>query len=79
MDEHQATFSIETRSEAHAVERLLERLYDSVREETRTVREGSGDATETLAQFRALRDAAKRQAPGTLTVVYEQEETAFEG
>lgn len=78
MDEHQATFSIETRSEAHAVERLLERLYDSVREETRTVREGSGDATETLAQFRALRDAAKRRAPGTLTVVYEQEETAFE-
>lgn len=77
MEEHEATFDIETRSDAAAVERLLERLYDAVREEARTVREGSADSTAMLAQFREVRDAARRPAPGQLTVVYERRDEAF--
>jgi uncharacterized membrane protein len=79
MEEHEATFPIKSRADAHAVERLLAGLYDSVREESRTVREGTTDATETLEDFGALRDAARRVAPGRLTVVLEQRDEPFEG
>lgn len=78
MEEYEATFEIESKAEAYAVERLTERLYDSVREESRTVREGTNDSTGMLEQFRAVRDAARRRAPGTLTVVYEQHDEPFD-
>lgn len=78
MDKYEAGFSIETETDAHAVERLLNRLYDSLREESRTLREGTGDSTEMLAEFKAIRDAASRRAPGELTVIYEQRDEEFE-
>ena len=79
MDRHEATFSIETKTDAYAVERLLNRLYDSLREESRTLREGTGDSTEMLAEFEAVRDAASRRVPGELTIVYEQRDEEFKG
>ncbi|RDI72705.1 hypothetical protein [Halopelagius longus] len=79
MDEHTATFEIESKTDARAVERLLSQLYDSVREESRTVRDETGDSTATLAQFETLREAAKDGKPGTLTVVLEQREETFGG
>ena len=79
METYEAAFEIDSESDAHAVERLLNRLYDAVREESRTVREGTGDSTETLSDFAALRDAAKRPAPGRLTVVYERRADEFGG
>ena len=78
MDEYEATFEIESKTDARAVERLLGRLYDAVREESRTVREGSGDASATLEQFETLRDEARRRSPGRLTVVYEARDETFE-
>lgn len=78
MDAFEATFPIESKSDAYAVERLLERVYDAVREESRTVREGSGDASGVLEEFRALREAARWPAPGKLTVVYERRDEPFE-
>jgi hypothetical protein len=53
-------------------------VYDSVREESRSVRQGSEDSTETIAAFEALRDAAAEPAPGRLRVVYERDEDGFE-
>lgn len=78
MEEYEATFSIESASEARAVERMLDRLYDSLREESRTVRDGSGDAAEMLEEFEAIREAAARRTPGELTIVYEQRDEPFE-
>jgi len=79
MEEYEATFEVDSKTDAYAVERLMERLYDSLREESRTVREGSSDSTEMLEQFEAIRDAARRHNPGQLTVVYEQRDEEFEG
>lgn len=79
MEEHKATFEIRSKDDAHTVEQLLSRLYDSLREESRTVRKGTSDSTEMLEQFRSVRDAARSQKPGRLTVVYEQKEEPFDG
>lgn len=78
MEEYEATFEIESKSAAHAMERSLARLYDSLREESRTVREGTGDSSEMLEQFAAIRDAARDPAPGTLTVTYERTGESFD-
>lgn len=78
MTRYEATFEIDSNSDAHAAHRMLERVYDTVREESRTVREGSADATELLEQFEALRDAADSPAPGELTITYEREEGGFD-
>jgi len=78
METHEATFDIDSRSDADAARRVLERLYDTVREESRTVRAGSDDATALLEEFEALRDAARSPAPGTLTVTYERSEDSFD-
>lgn len=79
MSRHEATFEIDSRSDAEAAHRLLERAYDSVREESRTVREGSASGEALLDAFQTLRDAAEDPAPGRLTVVYEvDDEAAFE-
>lgn len=77
MDEYEATFEIDSKTDAYAVERLMNQVYDSLREETRTVREGSSDSAETIEQFRAIRDAARRPTPGRLTVVFEQKDEEF--
>jgi hypothetical protein len=78
MSKHEAVFEIDSATDSNAVERILERVYDSVREESRSVREGSDDATETIEAFRALRDAAAEPAPGRLRVTYERDEDGFE-
>lgn len=79
MDDYVAVFEVESKQGARAVERLMEQLYDSVREESRTVRDGSSDSSEMLAQFKTLRDATRRSAPGRLTVTYEPRDEDFEG
>jgi hypothetical protein len=78
MEEYEATFEIESRTDAYAVEKALSRLYDTVREESRTVRGGTADSTELLEQFAALRDAAQEPMPGRLTVTFERSEESFE-
>ena len=78
MEKHTAKFEIESKNDAYAVEQLLNVLYDSLREESRSVRKGTSDSSEMLAQFEAMRDAARRQKPGRLTVVYETKNEPFE-
>lgn len=79
MEEYKATFEAESKRDAYAVERSLNRVYDSLREESRTVREGTSDSTEMLEQFKTARDAARSRTPGKLTVIYEQQDEPFEG
>lgn len=78
MDEYKAVFEIESKSDAHAVERLMNRVYDSLREESRTLREESGDSTEMLEKFETIRDAARKPTPGKVTVIYESRDEEFE-
>jgi hypothetical protein len=78
MSRHEASFEIESKTDAYAVRRILERTYDTIREETRSVRDGSEDATALLREFEALRDAANDPdvATGTLTITYERDDGA---
>ena len=52
----------------------MDQLYDSLREKSRTIREGTKDSTQVLQQFKAIRDAARNPKPGRFTVVYETRE-----
>lgn len=78
METHEATFEIESKTDAYAVDRLMEQLYNSLREESRSLRAGSEDATSMLAAFEAIRNAARTARPGRLTVIFEQREEEFE-
>ncbi len=77
MSRREATFEIESKSDANAVRLLTERMYDTLREELREVG-GDDGADEALAQFEAIREAASRPSPGTLAVVYEPADEPFD-
>jgi hypothetical protein len=72
MRRYEATFEIESKTDSYAVRRILERVYDTIREESQKVREGSDDASTLLNEFRTLRDAAAEPATGKLTITYER-------
>jgi DNA-directed RNA polymerase specialized sigma subunit len=78
MSHYEASFEIDSKTDSYAARRILERVYDTIREESRSVREGTDDADELLGEFRTLRDAAKRPTPGRLTITYEQYDGGFE-
>lgn len=44
MSRYQASFEVDSKTDSHAVRRILERVYDTVREESKSVSEGSDDA-----------------------------------
>lgn len=72
MSRHEASFDIDSKTDSYAARRILERAYNTIREESRSVREGAEDADALLREFEALRDAAKQPADGKLTIVYER-------
>ena len=78
MSDYEASFEIDSKTDSYAARRMLEQVYDTIREESRSVREGTDDADELLAEFRTLRDAARQSTPGRLTITYEQFEDEFE-
>ena len=78
MSHFEASFEIDSKTDTYAARRMLERIYDTIREESRIVREGTDDADELLGEFRTLRDAAKQPTPGRLTITYEQYDGEFE-
>lgn len=78
MDRHEVAFEIDSKSDSYAVRRILERTYDTIREESRSVREGTEDASELLREFETLRDAAKQPTPGKLTITYERYDEEFD-
>ncbi len=47
-------FEIGSKTDSYAAQRILERVYDTVREEVRTVREGSEDSNEAIQAFKTL-------------------------
>lgn len=73
METYEATFEIDSRTDAYAVRRILEQTYDTIREESRSVREGTEDADDLLEAFRTLREAARGAETGRLTIVLERD------
>jgi hypothetical protein len=78
MSDYEASFEIDSKTDSYAARRMLEQVYDTIREESRSVRDGTDDADELLQAFRTLRDAAKQQTPGRLTITYEQYDGGFD-
>ncbi|UWG49944.1 Uncharacterized protein AArcCO_0621 [Halalkaliarchaeum sp. AArc-CO] len=78
MARYEATFEINEKTDSHAVRRILEQVYDTIREESRSVREGTDDGAELLQEFESLRDAGKHPTPGKLTITYEQYDDEFD-
>ncbi|MDS0298065.1 hypothetical protein NDI76_04860 [Halogeometricum sp. S1BR25-6] len=74
MSRYEAVFEIDSKTDAYAARRILEQVYDTIREESRSVREGTDDAAALLREFETLRDAARDPAAGTLTVTYERDD-----
>jgi len=79
MSRHEASFEITSRADSRAARRMLEQAYDTIREESKSIREGTEDSTELLQSFKALRDAARQPAAGTLTITYERDDDGFDG
>lgn len=77
MSDYEASFEIDSKTDSYAARRILEQVYDTIREESRGVREGTDDADELLQGFQTLRDAAKRPTPGRLTITYERYDGEF--
>lgn len=77
MSRYEASFEIDSQTDSYAVRRILERVYDTIREESRSVR-GTDNANALLREFETLRDAARDPTPGKLTVIYERDEDGFE-
>ncbi|WP_410766332.1 hypothetical protein [Haloferax sp. DFSO60] len=67
-----ASFESDSKTDSYAARRILERVYDTIREESSSGREDSDETSEPLETFKTLRDAAKRPRVGTLTITYEQ-------
>ena len=78
MTRYEATFEVDEKTDSHAVQRILEQVYDTIREESRSVRQGTEDGTELLQEFESLRDAAEYPTPGKLTITYEQYDDEFD-
>lgn len=79
MFRYEASFEIDSKADSVAARRILEQVYDTIREESQSVREGTEDADELLGEFQTLRDAVKPQVPGRLTITYERYDSEFEG
>lgn len=78
MSTHDAAFEISSKTNAHAVRRLLDQTYDVVCEEVARTEDSAGSSDETLRAFETIREAMDPPAPGTLTVVYERHADGFD-
>lgn len=78
MSRYEAVFEADSKTDSQAIRRILEQVYDTVREESRTIREGADDASELLEEFETLRNATKEPSPGELRIVYERYDEDFE-
>lgn len=78
MSRHEATFEIESKSDAYAVRLLAERMHDTLREELQKSLEDDTAPSEALQQFAAIREATRHQSAGRLTVIYERRRETFD-
>ncbi len=78
MSRYVASFEIDSKTDSYAARRILERVYDTIREESSSGQEASDDTSELPESFKTLRDAAKRPTAGKLTIIYEQYDDEFE-
>lgn len=78
MSQYEVTLEINSKSDAHAVRMLVEEIYDTLREEFREPGDAESTPMEMLQTLAEMRDASRRQASGSLTIVFEQHEGGFD-
>lgn len=78
MSRHEATLDIDSKADAQTARTIAERVYDTVREETREVSDGESSQSEMLEEFEAIREAAADFKPGTLTVRLDRDDERFD-
>ncbi|XVH30596.1 hypothetical protein ACNS7O_09315 [Haloferacaceae archaeon DSL9] len=71
MTHYEAVFEIDSPSDARAIESMLTRLHDSLREESMVAGGSEAATNEMLTAFASVRDAVDHDRPGRLTIVYE--------
>lgn len=79
MSRYEASFEVNSETDSYAARRILEQAYDTVREESQSVRAGSDDSSELLRAFETLRDVAEQSTAGRLTITYERFDGEVEG
>ena len=57
---------------------LVDYIYDAFREELREIEKDEDSLNETLQEIQAIREAARHQSPGALTISYEQRDEPFD-
>ena len=57
MTRHEATFEIDSKTDSLAVQRILERVHDTIREGSRSVGEDTANSSERIRAFEALRES----------------------
>lgn len=78
MPRFEGSFEIDSKTDSYAARKILEQAYDTIREESRSVREGTADANKLLEEFDTLRAEARQSAPGRLSIVYERDAGEFD-
>ena len=78
MSQYEATFEIDSKSDAQIARILAEQAYDTMREETRKVSDENPGSSEMLEDFREIREAAGDFRRGTLTIRFDQYDEPFE-
>lgn len=74
MESHKATFEIESKSDAHVINLVLESVYNSLREESTVIAGGTELPNEMLDAFKTLQMAAEDESAGKLTIIHESGE-----
>jgi hypothetical protein len=78
MSRYEAAFEVESKNRSQIVQQVLKPVHDTIRDESRTIREETENANELLAAFETLQDAAMEPSPWGLTIVYERYDEDFE-
>jgi len=78
MDEYEAVFEIDSTTDAYAARRIVERAYDTVREESRSTRAGADSGEAVIEAFDRLQEEVKPPAPGRLTITLERDDGGFD-
>lgn len=78
MSRHEATFEIESETDAHAVRLFAEQAYNTFREELQHPDRNDAPGNGTLRTLEAIREATRQPSPGSLTVIYERHGDTFD-
>ncbi|MFC7046011.1 hypothetical protein ACFQH6_11825 [Halobacteriaceae archaeon GCM10025711] len=78
MTRYEATFDIDSKTDAHSVRLLVEQIYNVFREELRETGQDDAALNDTLQTLEEMREESRRSSPGSLTIIFEQHDESFD-